>query len=94
MARNLKRFIAKYQEDDRRADVRKRMLERLNKRKQLEAFRELVAQREAAWRAGAEARRAAHIIELDDNPEAVAGEWVEETYEVVLSQTVETMGDE
>jgi len=88
VTRNLKRFIARFQAEDRRADDRRKLLVRLHRRRELDAFRALVAGLEDAWKAGA-AERAARGIDESDDRVSEATVVVEEEYEVVVEERVE-----
>ena len=52
VARDLKKHISRFTEEDKRADARKQLLDRLRKRRALEEFRALLAARHAAFEAG------------------------------------------
>ena len=85
MAKNLKAYIARFQEEDKRAENRKKLLERLLRRKQRDDFRDLVARGRAAWEAARPMREA--LLGHPDTPiEEVV---VEEIYERVLEEKVE-----
>ena len=85
VAKNLKAYIARFQEEDKRAENRKKLLERLLRRKQRDDFRDLVARGRAAWEAARPMREA--LLGHPDTPiEEVV---VEEIYERVLEEKVE-----
>ncbi len=86
MTKGLKRFITKYQEEDKRADERKALIERLRARKQRDDFRALLARRHEEWLAERPLRVRA---KLEDLPGRVTV--FEETVEVLLSETVEPL---
>ena len=88
VAKNLKKFIARYQEEDRRVDERRRLLERLRKRKQRDEFRAHVSQRLEAWRANKAARIALGAEEVEGS-EAVT--IVEQTLESELGESIEVV---
>lgn len=88
VAKNLKKFIARYQEEDRRVDERRRLLERLRKRKQRDEFRAHVSQRLEAWRANKAARIALGAEEVEGS-EAVTV--VEQTLESELGESIEVV---
>jgi hypothetical protein len=90
VARNLKKHIARYQEEDRRVEDRRRTLERLRKRKQRDDFRAFVAKRRAAWEADRPARLALGAEEPEGS-EAVTV--IEQVVEVELGETIEVVKD-
>ena len=83
VARDLKKHITRFTEEDKRADERKRLLERLRKRRALNDYRALLAARHAAW----EAARAGRIaIGAYDSPGDVTV--IEQVVEQELGETV------
>lgn len=90
MARNLKKHIARYQEEDRRVEERRKLLERLRKRKLRDDFHSFLAQRHAAWEADRPARLALGAEEAEGS-EAVTV--IEQVVEVELGETIEVVKD-
>ena len=86
VGRDLKKHISRYTAEDKRAEERKRLLDRLRKRRELDEFHAHVAQRHAAW-AAAKAQRVA--LGAEDEPQEVTV--TETTVEVDLGETVEVM---
>jgi hypothetical protein len=88
VARNLKKHIARYQEDDKRAEGRRSLLERLRKRKQRDDFRAFVAGRRDAWLA-ARPQRLALGSEEPEGSEGVT--IIEQVVELEISETIEVV---
>lgn len=90
MARNLKKHIARFQEEDRRAEDRKKLLERLRKRKARDEFRAFVASRRDEWLAARPARLALGAEEAE-GAEGVT--IIEQVVELEISEAIETVKD-
>jgi translation initiation factor 3 subunit B len=85
VAKNLRKHIQRYQEEDRAREGRKTLLARLRKRATRDEFRGLLDKRRAVPRPVAPGAAAADA--------RVEEEVIEETYEVVVSETVEVVED-
>ena len=90
MARNLKKHIARYQEEDRRSEDRRKLLERLRKRYMRDEFRSFLARRTASW-AAARPSRLSIGAEEPEGSEAVTV--IEQVVEVELGETIEVVKD-
>ena len=86
VGRDLKKHISRYTAEDKRAEERKRLLDRLRKRRELDEFHAHVAKRHAAWEAAREKRVA---LGAEDEPQEVTV--TETTVEVDLGETVEVV---
>ena len=84
VARDLKKHISRYTAEDKRAEERKRLLDRLRKRRELDEFHAQLAARRAAWLAAREQRVA---IGAEDEPLDVTV--TEQIVEVELGETIE-----
>ena len=83
VVRDLKKHISRFTEEDKRADARRALLERLRKRRSLNEFRAMLATRHAAWEANKAARVA---IGAEDSVGEVTV--VEQVVEHDLGETV------
>ena len=86
VARDLKKHISRYTEEDKRADARKHLLERLRKRRELDEFHAAVAERRKEWEANREKRVA--LGAEDDVGEVTV---IEQVVEVDLGETIEVV---
>jgi translation initiation factor 3 subunit B len=83
-AKNLKKFIGKYQGEDKQRQERKALLARLRKRKARDDFRAFLAERVAEWEANRPLRVEAGL-EAEAAPEVIT---YEDVYEVTVSEEV------
>lgn len=84
----LKDYMLKYKEEEERDENRKKELERLNRRKERDDFRRLMAAKHAAYEAAAPRRAAMGIV---DQAALDKASLIVETYEQILSETVEVV---
>lgn len=90
VSKSLRTYITRFQEEDKKADNRKKLLERLYKRKQRDEFRSLLAARHAEW----DSRRAERELlrgrpDYPNPTEAALDVIIEETYEKVVEEKIE-----
>ena len=86
MTKNLKRYISRFTEEDRRAEERKKTLEKLRRLRKREEFRSFLAARHEDWLSHRNERLA---LGSEDTNEAVTV--IEQVVEVELGETVETV---
>jgi len=89
VAKNLKKFITRFHEEDRKAEDRKKLLERLHRRKQRDDFRALLLARRTDWESRRAEREAAAAASAA--PPSEDDVFIEEVYERVLEVTVVDM---
>jgi translation initiation factor 3 subunit B len=86
VSKNLKSYIARFQEEDKKSDNRKKLLERLYRRKQRDEFRGLLAMRHGEW---LERRAERELVRgrPDFDPSGASADVViEEQYERVIGE--------
>ena len=88
VTKNLKGYIARFHEEDQRAENRKRLLERLFRRKERDDFRARLAEGHALWESD-RPRRERLLGQPDEPADAVI---VEEIYERVLDEVTVVVG--
>ncbi len=85
---NLRKFVERYQGEDKARIARKALLARLRKRKALEDFRGMLAERLQEWEENREVREA---LGLAHEPDAAGSVVLAVDVEVALSETVTTV---
>jgi hypothetical protein len=86
VSKNLKKFIARYQDEDKRVDDRRRLIERLQARKQRDDFRALLKLRHEQWLADRPER-----IRLGMEDPAVRTTVFEEALDLLIDEVVEVL---
>lgn len=86
IAKNIKKYIARVVDEDRKVEDRRRLLDLLRRRKKRDDFRALLADRHRAWLAQRDARAR---IQAEDVPGEVTV--IEQVVEIELEERVETV---